>query len=131
MIKVVVIGGGPGGNQAASRAASLEGPSALFDAGRHGPVLRLHVQPSSAREGVVGTHANALRVRVKAPAASGRANRAVLGLLAREFGAPAASLSFTGGETSRDKRVLFAGMPVREFADRLALVVARAGAQRA
>ena len=74
-----------------------------------------------------GVHGNALKLRVQAPAASGQANAAVLRLLAREFGAPAASLRLTGGETSRDKRVLFTGLPLGEFADRLARVLARAG----
>jgi uncharacterized protein (TIGR00251 family) len=101
--------------------------SGLYDAGRHGPVLRLHVQPDAGREGVVGVHGNALKLRVQAPAASGKANEAVLRLLAREFGAPAASLRLTGGETSRDKRVLFTGVPVGDFAGRLAQVLARAG----
>jgi uncharacterized protein (TIGR00251 family) len=104
------------------------GAPGLFDAGRDGPVLRLHVQPGANREGVVGVFGHALKLRVQAPAASGKANHAVLRLLAREFGAPAASLSLTAGETSRDKRVLFAGVPAGEFADRLARVLARAQA---
>ncbi|MGP8204795.1 MAG: DUF167 domain-containing protein [Acidimicrobiales bacterium] len=100
--------------------------SVLYDVGRHGPVLRLHVQPGSTHEGVVGVHGNALKLRVRAPAASGQANEAVLALLAREFGAPAASLRLTGGETSRDKRVLFTGLPVGDFDGRLARALARA-----
>jgi len=52
----------------------------------------------------------------------------VLRLLAREFGSSPASLLLTAGGTSRDKRVLFAGVPVAEFADRLARVLARSGA---
>jgi hypothetical protein len=99
----------------------------LYDAGRHGPVLRLHVQPGTGPDGIVGVHGNALKLRVQAPAVSGRANAAVLALLAREFGSPPASLRLTGGETSRDKRVLFAGVPVGDFAGRLARVLARAG----
>jgi hypothetical protein len=103
------------------------GRPALFDAGHDGPVLRLHVQPGAGREGVVGVHGNALKLRVKAPPVSGRANQALLRLLAREFGAQTASLRLTGGETSRDKRVLFAGLAVDDFAERLARVLARAG----
>ena len=98
----------------------------LYDAGRRGPVLRLHVQPGAGREGIVGVHGNALKLRVQAPAVSGRANAAVLRLLAREFGSPSASLHLTAGETSRDKRVLFTGVPIGEFAGRLARVLARA-----
>jgi hypothetical protein len=100
----------------------------LYDAGRRGPVLRLHVQPGAGPDGVMGAHGNALKLRVQAPAVSGKANEAVLRLLAREFGSPSASLRLTAGQTSRDKRVLFEGVPLGEFAERLALVLARCGA---
>jgi len=88
----------------------------LYDAGRRGPVLRLHVQPGAGPDGIMGAHGNALKLRVQAPAVSGKANEAVLRLLAREFGSPSASLRLT------------AGVPVAEFADRLACVLARSGA---
>jgi uncharacterized protein len=100
----------------------------LYDVGRRGPVLRLHVQPGAGSDGIVGVHGSALKLRVQAPALSGKANEAVLRLLAREFGSLPGSLRLTAGETSRDKRVLFDGVPVREFADRLARVLARSGA---
>jgi uncharacterized protein YggU (UPF0235/DUF167 family) len=54
--------------------------------------------PVPGRDGVMGAHGNALKLRVQAPAVSGKANEAVLRLLAREFGSPPASLSLTAGE---------------------------------
>ena len=50
----------------------------LVDAGKDGAVLRVHVQPGARGEGIAGVHGNALKVRVRAPATSGRANDAVL-----------------------------------------------------
>jgi uncharacterized protein (TIGR00251 family) len=97
----------------------------LYDAARRGPVLRLHVQPGAGIDAIVGVHGNALKLRVQAPATSGKANEAVLRLLAREFGSPPAALVLTAGGTSRDKRVLFDGLPLGEFADRLARLLAR------
>ncbi len=90
-------------------------------------MLRLHVQPGAGADAVMGAHGNALKLRVQAPAVSGQANEAVLRLLAREFESRPASLRLTAGKTSRDKRVLFEGVPVSEFAERLARVLGRSG----
>jgi len=92
----------------------------LVDSGKDGAVLRVHVQPGARGEGIAGVHGNALKVRVRAPATSGRANEAVLTLLAKELGVPAATLALTSGASSRDKRVLFAGLSAAELEKRLA-----------
>jgi hypothetical protein len=92
----------------------------LVDAGKDGAVLRVHVQPGASGEGIAGVHGDALKVRVRAPATSGRANEAVLSLLAKELGVPAAVLTITGGASSRDKRVRFAGISAAELEERLA-----------
>jgi uncharacterized protein len=92
----------------------------LVDAGKDGAVLRVHVQPGASREGIAGVHGNALKVRVRAPATSGQANEAVLSLLAKELSVPATALTLTSGASSRDKRVLFAGLSAAELEKRLA-----------
>src|SRR5208282_985415 len=92
----------------------------LVEAGKDGAVLRVHVQPGARGEGISGVHGNALKVRVRAPATSGRANDALLTLLAKELGVPATALTLTGGATSRDKRVRFAGLSAAELKKRLA-----------
>ena len=58
------------------------------------------VVPGSSRDAVIGTHGNALNVRVSAPPDRGRANDAVAALLSEHFGAPATLLR---GHTSRTK----------------------------
>jgi len=92
----------------------------LVEAGNDGAVLRVHVQPGARREGIAGVHGNALKVRVRAPATSGRANDDVLTLLSKELGVPATALTLTGGASSRDKRVRIAGLSARELEKRLA-----------
>jgi hypothetical protein len=94
---------------------------------RHGAVLRAHVQPGASAEGLVGVHGTSLKVRVRAPAVSGKANEALLRLLARELAVPAASVSLTGGAMSRDKRVRFAGVTASELRERLSSTLARLG----
>jgi uncharacterized protein (TIGR00251 family) len=92
----------------------------LVEAGNDGAVLRVHVQPGARSEGIAGVHGNALKVRVRAPATSGRANDAVLNLLAKELGVAVTALALTGGASSRDKRVRFDGLSAAELEKRLA-----------
>jgi uncharacterized protein len=102
----------------------------LVQAGRKGAVLRVHLQPSAASEGLVGLHGDSLKVRVRAPAVDGRANEALLRLLAHELAVPLASLAFSGGTTSRDKRVRFAAVGAGELVEHLVDALARARRSR-
>jgi uncharacterized protein (TIGR00251 family) len=92
----------------------------LVDAAKDGAVLRVHVQPGASGDGIAGIYSNALKVRVRAPATSGRANEAVIALLAKELGVRATALTLTSGASSRDKRVHFSGLSAAELEKRLA-----------
>jgi uncharacterized protein (TIGR00251 family) len=52
---------------------------------------------------VLGWQEGTLRVRVTAPPADGRANQAVIDLLAEGFQVPRASIGLVSGAASRDK----------------------------
>jgi hypothetical protein len=97
----------------------------LVEAGKRGTVLRAHVEPGAAREGLAGVHGRSLKVRVRAPAVSGKANEAVLRLLAQELGVAACGLMLTSGVTSREKRVRFDSLSPAELCERLASALAR------
>jgi uncharacterized protein YggU (UPF0235/DUF167 family) len=58
----------------------------------------------------VGRHGDALKVVVTAPPDQGRANDAILDLLARELAVPRRAVSLAGGASSRTKRVLIDGV---------------------
>ena len=73
-------------------------------------VLRLHVQPGASADEVVGLHGDALKVKVRAPADRGRANEAVVALVARVLGVPGSSVTLVAGATGRSKRVAVAGV---------------------
>ena len=68
-------------------------------------VLRLHVQPGAGKTAVVGRHGDALKVRVAAPPEGGRANDAVVVLIANTFDVKLAQVSLISGQSSRAKRV--------------------------
>jgi len=67
-------------------------------------------QPKAARSALVGTHGGALKVKVKAPPVEGKANRALLDLLAGVLAVPRGRLTLVSGEQSRNKRVRVDGV---------------------
>ncbi len=81
--------------------------------------LKLRVQPGAKRSEVVGWQGEALRIRVQAPPLEGRANEAVIELLARTLGVPKRQLAVRAGGASRDKLIEIEGLTVEELADRL------------
>ena len=85
-----------------------------------GVLVTLHVQPGAAGDGLAGMHGDALKVRTRAPAQAGRANEAVLELLARCLGVPVSRLVLRSGRTSRRKTVLVSGLSLDATEGRLA-----------
>jgi uncharacterized protein YggU (UPF0235/DUF167 family) len=67
-------------------------------------------------------------VRVAAPAERGRANDAVLELVARTIALPRDRVSLVAGASARDKIVLVEGLAADEAGRRLDAGVARSGA---
>jgi uncharacterized protein (TIGR00251 family) len=83
-------------------------------------VVAVHLKPGAQSEGISGLHGEALAVKVHAPAHDGRANAALLGLLARQLGVPLASVRLSSGRSSRTKKVLVTGLSAEEVAWHLA-----------
>jgi uncharacterized protein (TIGR00251 family) len=81
--------------------------------------VRVKVVPGSARDVIVGPHGDRIRVKVAAPPEAGRANRALLALLARALGLPPARLAVTSGAASPEKTVTVAGLAAAEVRLRL------------
>ena len=80
--------------------------------------VALRVTPRGGRDDIDGieTLANGrsvIRVRVRAIADGGEANRAVTELLAKALGVPKAAVRVVAGATSRLKQVSIAGDPAR------------------
>ena len=72
----------------------------------NGITLAVHVQPGARRDAVVGVHGERLKIAVRAPAIDGRANQALLVLLAGALALPRRALHMVSGDGGRDKRVL-------------------------
>ncbi|HVZ00968.1 MAG TPA: DUF167 domain-containing protein [Dongiaceae bacterium] len=86
------------------------GPGSIVPAGLR---LRLKVQPKARRHGIVGVGPDrdgpALRVAVNAPPEAGKANAAVIALLAEAFDVAKAAVSVVTGATDRHKLVEIRG----------------------
>jgi uncharacterized protein (TIGR00251 family) len=72
-------------------------------------LIDLRVHPRASRSAVEGLHGDRLRVRLQAPPVDGRANDALVALLAETFGVPRSRIRIERGLSGRDKRVRIVG----------------------
>ena len=87
--------------------------------------VRLRVAPGATRAGVVGRHGDAWKVRVAAPAEAGRANDAVVRLLADTLALPRTSVTLVSGHSARDKIVELAGLEPGDVERRLSFAAGK------
>ena len=81
--------------------------------------FRVRAVPGARREGLVGRYGDALRVAVRPVAEDGRANRALIEVLAGLFAVPRAAVQIVSGAGSRDKLVAISGLSATEARSRL------------
>ena len=86
---------------------------------REGQFLHVRVQPRASRNEVVGWQGPALRVRVTAAPTDGRANRAVVDLLAAACGVAPSAVELVRGAASRDKLFRVGDLSLDELKARL------------
>jgi uncharacterized protein (TIGR00251 family) len=68
-------------------------------------VFTIRVTPRASANAVSGERDGVLLVRVTAPPLEGKANDAVVALLAKTLGTPRSAVKVVGGASSRTKRV--------------------------
>jgi uncharacterized protein (TIGR00251 family) len=90
-----------------------------------GTRVRIRVAPGAKRTAVVGRHGAGWKVRVAAPPEAGRANDALVQLLADTLAVPQSSVRLVSGHGARDKIVELAGMDTAQVEDRLTSVAER------
>ena len=72
--------------------------------------MRLRVSPGSGRAEIVGRHGGAWKVRVTAPPEHGRANDAVVRLMADTLALPLSAVTIVSGHGARDKIIELTGV---------------------
>jgi uncharacterized protein (TIGR00251 family) len=82
--------------------------------------VAITVSPGAARTELVGRHGDGWRVRVAAPPERGRANRALVELVAELTGVPRDRVAVVAGAAARRKVVDVEGLDAEELDRRLA-----------
>ena len=85
--------------------------------------LRLRVTPGARRPRIAGRHGDAWKVHVASPPERGRANAAVLAILAETLGVPRRQLEIVSGSSARDKLVAIDGLSDAEVEAKLTAAV--------
>jgi uncharacterized protein (TIGR00251 family) len=83
-------------------------------------ILSVRAQPGARRDEIRGVHDGALRVAVTAAPEKGKANHAIIKLLAKTLGIAKSRVVLISGETSRNKTFLVHGLSQQKVADALA-----------
>jgi uncharacterized protein (TIGR00251 family) len=80
-----------------------------------GCILPVRAQPGARKAGILGEHAGSLKVAITAPPEDGRANKALIELLARALNLKRSQVKLLSGETSREKRFIIQGVAKRDL----------------
>jgi uncharacterized protein len=93
----------------------------MIDVQKHeqGSILPVRARAGAKANAILGDHGGALRVSVTAPAREGRANEAIVEVLAEAINWKRSQIALVSGETSRAKRFLIAGIKPEELLARL------------
>ena len=75
-----------------------------------GVIIPLKAQPGARRNAIVGEHAGMLKVVVSQKPENGKANEAIIALLAKQLGVSKSSCQLLSGHTNSLKRMRIAGL---------------------
>jgi len=88
-----------------------------------GCIVAVRAQPGARRNGIVGEQAGSLKVVVTAPPDKGRANDAIVGVLADALGLKRSQIELISGATSRQKRFIVRGLSADALRIKLQLLL--------
>jgi len=80
-------------------------------------VIPIRVVPSASRSEIVGLEGDTLKVRVAAPPVKGKANRALVKLLAKALGVSSSQVEIVRGHKARRKTVQVRGIDADAVSD--------------
>lgn len=88
-----------------------------------GATFGVRAQPKARRNAIVGEHQQALRVAVRQAPEDGKANAAIVELLAEALQVAKSRVQILRGAAGRNKQVLVVGLSPDELARRIAALV--------
>jgi uncharacterized protein len=78
-------------------------------------IFTVRIQPRASKDEITGEIAGALKIRLQAPAAEGRANEALIEFLAELLKTPKGAVRILSGERSRIKRLEIRGVTKQQL----------------
>lgn len=81
----------------------------ICSVGKGGIYLNVHAQPGARRAQLRGLHGDAVKIAIGEAAQDGKANKAIVRLVADALGLSASDVKLTAGMTSRRKRLFLSG----------------------
>lgn len=87
--------------------------------------IRLRISARASRNAIRGWHDGALKISITTAPEKGKANAAILKLLAKAIGTSPSALSIVHGHTSPDKLVEAQGLSPSELEERINTFLAR------
>jgi len=83
--------------------------SELYNEGKEGLYLNVHAQPGARRAQLRGVHGDAVKIAIGEAAQDGKANKAIVQVIAKALHLSLSDVEITSGMTSRRKRVFLRG----------------------
>jgi uncharacterized protein len=102
---------------------NVEAPTFAQDVA-DGCAIAVRVHPGARKDGVTGLHAGAVKISLSTPPTDGRANEALIALLAELLRVPRTRISLVSGATNRSKLLRITGKSAAEIQAALFPVVA-------
>ena len=68
-------------------------------------LITIRVQPGASRDEIVGSHDDALKIRITTTPIDGKANSHLIKVLAKTFGVPKSRIELISGAKNRNKRL--------------------------
>lgn len=84
-----------------------------------GVLLPVKASPAARQNGIQGVHAGHLKVAVTAAPEKGKANKALVEVIAKQLGLRKSDVQLMQGETASQKQFLIRGLSVEELQARL------------
>jgi uncharacterized protein (TIGR00251 family) len=80
-------------------------------------LIKVYLQPRSSKNEFVGPYQDGIKVKVTAPPMEGKANEALIRLLAKEFRVSPSCIEILKGHRSREKTLKISGVALQEHLD--------------
>jgi uncharacterized protein (TIGR00251 family) len=82
-------------------------------------IIKVYLQPKSSKNEIAGAYRDGIKIRVTAPPSEGKANKALIKLLAKELRVPESNIGILKGHHSREKILRISEITEQELLERL------------